>query len=86
MIFQFSEKQDDIFFSMECHVYWAWKSSCFAFFRDKKYSRFLIQKVDCKMIFSLAWNVMFTDYWKVLVLNFSEMEITVILFKNLMER
>ena len=24
----------------------------------------------CKMIFSLAWNTMFTDYWKVLVLNF----------------
>ena len=29
------------------------------------------------MIFSLAWNTMFTDYWKALVLNFPEMGNTV---------
>ena len=37
---------------------------------------FSSQKND-KMIFSLVWNAMLTDYWKVLVLNFPEMEYTV---------
>ena len=26
------------------------------------------------MVFSLGWNIMFSDYWKALVLNFSVME------------
>ena len=30
-------------------------------------------KNNDKMIFYVAWNNMFTDYWKVLVLNFSEL-------------
>ena len=38
------------------------------------------------MIFSLSWNIMFTDYCKALVLNFSEMENTVFVWaKKLME-
>ena len=42
------------------------KSSCFEFFADWKYRLFLSQKVD--------GNEIFTDYWKVPVLNFSELE------------
>ena len=38
------------------------------------------------MIFSVAWNTMFSDYWKGSVLNFSEMEIRSFLAKKLMER
>ena len=34
------------------------------------------------MIFSLAWNTMFTDYQVVLVLNLSEMENTVFFEPN----
>ena len=45
-------------------IYWILKSSCFEIFRDGKYSLFLSQKVDGKMIF--------TEYWKVLVLNVLE--------------
>ena len=38
------------------------------------------------MIFSLSWNIMFTDYCKALVLNFSEMENSVFVWaKKLME-
>ena len=29
--------QDYIFFSVEYHVFWIWKSSCFDLFRDRKY-------------------------------------------------
>ena len=54
---------------MEYHVYWLLESSCFELFKDEKYGLFLSQKVDGKMIF--------TDYWKFLVLNFSEMGNTV---------
>ena len=79
--------QDDIFFTMEYHVYWVRKSSCFELFEDWKHGLFLIQEIDCKMKFSSVWNTMFSDYRKVLVLNFSEMENTVFIwFKKLMER
>ena len=44
-------------------IYWLLKSSCFNLFGNGKYGLFLSQKVD--------GNMMFTDYWKVLVLNFS---------------
>ena len=43
-------------------IYWLQKISCSELFRDGKYGPFLSQKVDGKIIF--------TDYWKVLVLNF----------------
>ena len=45
--------------------YWLLKSCCFELFGGGKYGLFLNQKVDGKMIF--------TDYWKVFVLNFSLM-------------
>ena len=51
------------FLSMEYHVYWLLKSSCFELSGDGKYSLFLRQKVDGKM--------MLTDYSNVLVLNHS---------------
>ena len=47
------------------HIYWLLKSSCFNLFRNGKYGLFLSQKVD--------WKMIFTDYWKGLVLNFSVM-------------
>ena len=50
-------------------IYWLLESTCFELFRGGKYGLFLSQKVDGKM--------MFTDYWKVFVLNVSEMENTV---------
>ena len=60
-------------------IYWLLESSCFELFGDGKYGLFSSQKVDRKMIF--------TDYWKVLVLNFSEMRNTVFFrAKKLMER
>ena len=60
-------------------IYWLLKSSCFKLFGDGKYGPFLSQKVD--------GNVIFTDYWKVLVLSFSEMGNTVFLWaKKLIER
>ena len=56
-----------VFFSQKSwwkyDIYWSLKSSCFDHFGNGKYGLFLIQKVDGKIIF--------TDYWKVLVLNFS---------------
>ena len=48
------------------YVYWLLKSSCFGLFGNGKYGLLLRQKVNEKMIF--------TDYWNVLVLNFSEKE------------
>ena len=60
-------------------IYWLLKSSCFNLFGNGKYGLFLSQKVDGNMIF--------TDYWKVLVLNFSVMGNTVFFWvKKLMER
>ena len=50
---------------MEYHVYWLLKISCFEFFGDWKYDLFLNQIVNGNMIF--------TGYWKVLVLNVSRM-------------
>ena len=39
------------------------------------------------MVFSLGWNIMFIDYWKVLVLNVSVMGNTVFFTaKKLVER
>ena len=70
MIFQFSKKrQDDIFFSMEYHVYSLLKSSCFEILGDGKYGLFSNQKV--------YGNMIYIDYWKVLALKFSEMGNTV---------
>ena len=54
---------------MEYHIYWLLKNSCFEIFGDGKYGLFVSQKVDGNMIF--------IDYLKVLVLNFTEMEIKV---------
>ena len=60
-------------------IYWLLKSSCFNLFGNGKCGLFLSQKVD--------GNMMFTDYWKVLVLNFSVMGNTVFFWvKKLMER
>ena len=50
-------------------IYWLLKSSCFELFEDGKYGLFLSQKVHGKMIF--------TDYCKVFVFNFSVMGNTV---------
>ena len=55
------------------------KRSCFELSRDGKYGLFLSEKTDGKMII--------TDYWKVLVLNFSLMGNMVFFWvKKLMER
>ena len=62
-----------------------WKSSCFDLFADEKYGLFLIQKFDVRW-YSSAWNTMFFEYQKVLVLNFSKIGNTVSFWsKNLME-
>ena len=50
------------------HIYLLLESSCFELFGNGKYGLFLRQKVNEKMIF--------TDYWNVLVLNFSGMKST----------
>ena len=61
------------------NIYRLLKSSYFDLFGNGKCGLFLSQKVDGKMIF--------TDYWKVLVLNFSMMGNTVFFWvKKLMER
>ena len=54
-------------------IYWLLKSSCFKVFGNGKYDLFLSQKVDGSM--------MLTDYWKVLVLNFSVIGNTVSFFE-----
>ena len=62
----FGDKERDIFEPKswwKYDIYWLLKSSCFNLFENGKYSLFLSQKVD--------GNMMFTDYWKGLVLNFS---------------
>ena len=60
-------------------IYWLLKRSCFELFRGGKYSLFLSQEVDGKMIF--------TRYWEVFVLNFSVMGNTVFFSpKMLMKR
>ena len=80
---KFSEKENTIFFRakklMKTWYSLIMKVSCFELFRDGKYSLFLSQKVDGKIIF--------TGYWKVLVLNFSVMGNTVFFSaKKIMER
>ena len=90
MVFQFSKKNKNkktkkknnemiFFFSMEYHVYWLLKNSCFEMFGEGKYSLFSSQKVDENMIS--------IEYWKVLVLQFWEMG-NMVFFrgKKLMER
>ena len=66
-------KTKNVFFEpkswLKNDIYWLLKSSCFELFGDGKYGLFLSQEVDGKMIL--------TDYWKVLVLNFSAMGKTV---------
>ena len=60
-------------------IYWLLKIFCFELFGDEKYSLFLGQEVDGKMIF--------TGYWEVLVLNFSVLGNTVFFsVKMFMER
>ena len=60
-------------------IYWLLKSSYFDLFGNEKYSLFLSKKVDGNMIF--------TDYWKFLVLNFPVMGNTAFFWvKKLMER
>ena len=60
------------------NIYQLLKSSCFDLFGNGKCGLFLSQKVDGKMIF--------TDYWKVLVLNFPVMGNMVFFWvKKLME-
>ena len=67
----FGDKEHGIFEpkSWWKYIYWLLKSSCFNLFGNGKYGLFLSQKVDGNMIF--------TDYWKVLVLTFSEMGNTI---------
>ena len=101
----------DIFFSMEYHVYWWLKSSCFEFagggkygiFEPKswwKYDIYWLLKSSCFDHFGngkygLFWAkrlmerryLIFTGYWRVLVLNFSVMGNTVFFWvKKLMQR
>ena len=65
--------------SWKYDIYWLLKSSCFDLFENRKYGLFWGQKVDRKTIF--------TDYWRVLVLNFSVMGNTVFFWvKKLMKR
>ena len=60
-------------------IYWLLKSCCFELFRNWKYGLFFSQKVNGKM--------MFTNFWKVLLLNFAEMRNMVFFWaKTLMER
>ena len=68
----------DIFFSMEYHVYWQLKGSCFEYCGDEK----------CDIFDPKSWWK-YDIYWllKVLVLNFSLMENTIFLqVKKLMGR
>ena len=55
MTIQFSKKKkinNDIFFSIECHIYWLLKSSCVKIFGDRNYCLFSSQKVDGTIIFT----------------------------------
>ena len=60
-------------------VYWLLKSSCFLLSVNEKYGLFWVKKLMEKIIF--------TDYWKVLVLNFLMMRNMVFFWvKKLMEK
>ena len=63
-------------------IYWLLKSSCFEHLGGGKYGLFLRQKVDGKMIFTDYWKVLVLGCWKILVLNFSVMGNTVFLFSQ----
>ena len=81
--FELSGDGNTVFFELKSwwkdDIYWLLESSCFELLGGGKYGLFLSQKVDGKIIF--------TDYWKVLVLNFSEVGNTVFFWvKKLMER
>ena len=73
LVWNFSEVENTIFFEPKSwwndEIYWLKKRFCFKYFGGGKYGLFLSQKVDVKMIF--------TDYWKFLVLNFLEIGNTV---------
>ena len=72
-------RKDDILLSIEHHFYWLLKSSCIQLLGNKKMRSFFSQNIDGKMIF--------TDYWKILGLNFTEMGNTVFFWaKKLMEK
>ena len=77
MIFQFSKKKNDnmVFCSVWNTMLTGYeKNTCFEIFGDEKYGLFSSQKVDGNMIF--------IDYRKVLVLNFSEMGNTVFFLRQ----
>ena len=59
---------------MKYHLYWSLKSSCFEFFGDEKYGILWAKK--------LCYDMIFTNYWKVLALNFSVMGNTVFFFSQ----
>ena len=87
MIFQFSKKTIRWYFlTMEYHVYWLLKSSCFELSGDGKYSLFWDKKWMENDIYWLLESSCFA-LWKVLVLNFSQLGNTVFFWaKTLMER
>ena len=61
------------------YIYWLQKGYSFNLFGNGKYGIFLRQKVH--------WTMIFTDYWKAYVLDFSLIENTVFFMaKKLMER
>ena len=71
--FELFGNRNTVFFRLKSwwkdDINWLLESSCFELFGGGKYCLFFSQKVDGKMIF--------TDYWKVLVLNVLEMRNTV---------
>ena len=71
--FELFGDENKVFFELkswwENYIYWLLESSCFELFRGGKYGLFLSQKVDRKMIL--------TDFWEIIVLNFSKMGDTV---------
>ena len=83
LVLKFLGMKDVVFFEPKSwwkgDIYWLLKSSCFEFFGDGKYGLFWVKK--------LIETMTFTDYWKVLVLNFSVVGNTVFFgVKKLMER
>ena len=84
LVLIFSGMGNTVFFlepksSWKDDIYWLLKRSCFELFCGGKYSIFLSQEVDLKMIF--------TGYWEVFLLNFSVMGNTVFFSpKMLMKR
>ena len=70
LIFQLYKKKnkkkrwDDIFFSMEYHVYWSLKSFCFEFFRDKKYGIFWAKKLMEIWYLLITEKFLFWIFWR----------------------